>query len=383
MKIFISAGDPSGDLHGANLIKEISEKVQNPQVELFGFGGSKMANAGADVFDKIADSSIIGFWEPVKNLARLKRNLNLAEKFFIKDKPEGLIIIDYYGYNIHLAKLAKKHKIPVIYYISPQVWATRGGRVQKIKKFVKKVLVIFPFEKEIYERAGIPVEFVGHPLLDIIPNSLTRLPPISDPKGSATVGGYNPLTIGLMPGSRIQEINKHFTQFYEAFVNIGKVNSDVKAIIPVFSDNIKNYIINHFKLDEKKVEFVMHGDYEKRSKMSLCITSSGTATVENMILGVPMLISYKTSWLTYQIAKRLINVKFIGMPNILAEREICQELIQNEATAEKISAKCLEILKNGKILEKMRYDLAETSQKLGGAGATKRAAEIILEEFSV
>ncbi len=368
MKIFISAGDPSGDLHGANLIKEI--KFQNPQVEVFGFGGSKMANAGAEVFDKIADSSIIGFWEPVKNLARLKRNLNLAEKFFIKDKPEGLIIIDYYGYNIHLAKLAKKHKIPVIYYISPQVWAIRGGRVHNIKKFVKKVLVIFPFEKEIYERAGVPCEFVGHPLLDIIPTF--SVPPT-----------ISPLYIGLMPGSRIQEINKHFTQFYGAYVNISKVNSDVKAIIPVFSDKIKNYIVNHFNLDDKKIEFVMHGDYEKRSKMWVCITSSGTATVENMILGVPMVISYKTSWLTYQIAKRLINVKFIGMPNILAGREICPELIQNEVTAEKISAKCLEILKNGQILTRMQAELNETRKKMGGQGATKRAAKIILEEFSV
>ncbi len=355
-------------MHGANLIKEL--KLQKPNVEVCGFGGSKMANAGADVFDKIADSSIIGFWEPVKNLARLKKNLNLAEKFFIKNKPEGLVIIDYYGYNIHLAKLAKKHKIPVIYYISPQVWATRGGRVRKIKKFVKKVLVIFPFEKEIYERAGIPCEFVGHPLLDIITNFTGNPAP-------------NSVYIGLMPGSRIQEINKHFTQFYEAFVNIGKVFSDIKAIIPVFSDKIKNYIINNFKLDEKKIEFVMHGDYEKRSKMWVCITSSGTATVENMILEVPMVISYKTSWLTYQIAKRIINVKFIGMPNILAGREICPELIQNEATAEKISAKCFEILKNKQILAKMRAELAETKQKLGGAGATKRAAKIILEEFSV
>ncbi|MBI5573312.1 MAG: lipid-A-disaccharide synthase, partial [Elusimicrobia bacterium] len=326
MKIFISAGDPSGDLHGANLIKEL--KLQNLKIEICGFGGSKMANAGADIFDKIADSSIIGFWEPLKNLARLKKNLNLAEKFFIKDKLEGLIIIDYYGYNIHLAKLAKKHKIPVIYYILPQVWATRGGRVQKIKKFVKKVLVIFPFEKEIYERAGMPCEFVGHPLLDVIPNHTSTYP-------------LNHLNIGLMPGSRIQEINKHFTQFYEAFVRINQVFPDIRAIIPVFSDKIKNYIINNFKLDENKVEFVMHGDYEKRSKMSLCITSSGTATVENMILGVPMVISYKTSWLTYQIAKRLIHLKFIGMPNILAGREICPELIQNEVTAEKISAKCL------------------------------------------
>lgn len=368
MKIFISAGDPSGDLHGANLIKEL--KVQNPNVEICGFGGSKMADSGADLFDKIADSSIIGFWEPLKNIARLKKNLNLAEKFFTENKPEGLVVIDYYGYNIHLAKLANKYKIPVIYYISPQVWATRWGRVQKIKKFVKKVLVIFPFEKEIYERAGIPCEFVGNPLLDIIPN-------LSVPTS------LQPMYIGLMPGSRIQEINKHFTQFYEAFVNISKVNSNVKAIIPVFSDNIKNYIINHFNLDSEKIEFVMHGDYEKRSKMQVCITSSGTATVENMILGVPMIISYRTSWLTYQIAKRLINVKFIGMPNILAGREICPELIQNEATAEKISAKCLEILKNGQILTRMKAELNETRKKMGGQEATKRAAKIILEEFSV
>jgi len=368
MKIFISAGDPSGDLHGANLIKEL--KVQNPEVGISGFGGSKMANTGAEIFDKIADSSIIGFWEPVKNLARLKRNLNLAEKFFIKNKPEGLIIIDYYGYNIHLAKLAKKHKIPVIYYISPQVWATRGGRIQKIKKFVKKVLVIFPFEKEIYERAGVPSEFVGNPLLGLIPN----LPISQSP---------NLFNIGIMPGSRIQEINKHFIPFYEAYVKINNVFTDIKAIIPVFSDKIKNYIIDNFKLDEKKVEFVMHGDYEKRSKMSLCITSSGTATVENMILGVPMLILYRTSWLTYQIAKRLINAKFIGMPNILAGREICPELIQNEVTAEKISEKCLEILKNNQILTKMRTELVETNKKLGEAGTTKRAAKIILEDFSV
>ncbi|MEW6558059.1 MAG: lipid-A-disaccharide synthase [Elusimicrobiota bacterium] len=366
MKIFISAGDPSGDLHGSNLVKEL--KSQNPEVEVFGFGGGKMASV-SNIFDKIADDSIIGFWEPLRNFCRLKKNSDIAEKFFINEKPTGLIIIDYYGFNIYLAKLAKQNKIPVIYYISPQVWATRGGRVQKIKKYVKKMLVIFPFEKKIYEKAGVPCEFVGHPLLDVIPNR-----PIAQ--------SSNRLIIGIMPGSRIQEINNHFVPFFQAFQLIIKEFPDAKLIIPVFSDRIKHYIINNFALYSDMIEFVMHGDYEKRAKINLCITSSGTATVENMILGVPMVICYKTSWLTYQIVKNLINVKFIGMSNVLAGREICPELTQNNITAEKIAEKCFEILKNKPILEKMRTEIAETRQKLGNTGATKRATNIILKEFS-
>lgn len=366
MKIFISAGDPSGDLHGANLIKKL--KKQNPQIDIWGFGGSQMASV-ANILDKIADDSIIGFWEPIKNLSRLNKNLAIAKKVFSKEKPSVLVLIDYYGFNIHLAGVAKECKIPVIYYVCPQIWATRKGRIQVIKKLIRKALVIFPFEKEIYKKAGIDCEFVGHPLLDIIPNQ-----PINQ--------STNQLIIGLMPGSRIQEINRHFIPFYKASQLIAKEfnNMNLNLIIPVFSDKIKNYIINNFKINYEKIEFVLYSDYEKRSKMDICITSSGTATVENMILKIPMVIAYKTSFLTYIIAKTLINIQNIGMVNILAEKTICPELIQNDVTPENIAKKCIEILKNKSVLKNMQQEFAEVTKKLGGKGATKKAAEIILKE---
>ncbi|MDD5686434.1 MAG: lipid-A-disaccharide synthase [Elusimicrobia bacterium] len=365
MKIFISAGDPSGDLHGSNLIKEL--KIQNPQVEICGFGGSKMASVG-NIFDRIADASIIGFWEPVKNLVRLKRDLKIAEQFFIKEKPAGVVLIDYYGFNIHIAKAASKHKIPVIYFICPQVWATRIGRLKTLKKYIKKALVIFPFEKEIYRNAGIDCEFVGHPFLDIIPDF---------PGGHSN----NCLNIGLMPGSRIQEINKHFTPFYKAFLKISEEFNNAECIIPVFSDKVTEYIKKYFKFNFEKVKFIPHDNYKKRAKMDFCITSSGTSTVENMILGVPMVIVYKTSFLTYTIAKALINIKHIGMVNILAGKMVSPELIQKEATSEKIAEKCIEILKNKSIYEKTKIEFREIKQKFGVSGTTRRVAKIVLDEF--
>lgn len=377
MKIFISAGDPSGDLHGSNLIKQL--KLQNPEVSISGFGGSKMAVV-SDIFDKIADSSIIGFWEPVKSLARLKRNLNTAKKIFKEQKPDILILIDYYGFNIHLAGEAKKYNIPVIYFISPQVWATRAGRVKKLKKYVKKMLVIFPFEKEIYDSAGLDCEFVGHPLLDVIPSSELAL---SEVEGSlvSRPSSLDPLTIGLMPGSRIQEINRHFVPFFEAFKRISGNFNNVSCLLTASSDKIKEHLKQNFKADIDKVKFISYGDYEQRAKMDICITSSGTATVENLILGIPMVIVYKTSFFTYFIAKLLIKIKNIGMVNILAGKTICPELIQNDATVEKISKTCIDLLKNKDKLKEMRQELLKTREKLGKQGAAKMAAKIILDSI--
>jgi len=363
MKIFVSAGDPSGDLHGSNLIKEI--KNQNPVVEVFGFGGSNMA-ASAVIFDKIADKSIIGFWEPVKNIPRLNSNLSIAKNFFKKDKPDVFVPIDYYGFNIHLVREAHKQNIPVIYFISPQVWATRKGRINELKKYIKKMLVIYPFEKDVYKKEGVDCEFVGNPLLDVI-------------KKIPTSKTINYKTIGIMPGSRIQEIKNHFPFFIKAFNIISKEFKDAKVIVPVFSEEIKEYIRENFILDFGKLEFIKYNNYEKRAEMDICITSSGTATVENMILGIPMVIVYKTSFITYNIAKLLINVSYIGMVNILAGKMVCPELIQNKANPVNIAKECLRILNNKTAYQNMKNELEETKRLLGSSGATERAAKIILE----
>ncbi|MBN1385325.1 MAG: lipid-A-disaccharide synthase [Elusimicrobia bacterium] len=368
MKIFISAGDPSGDLHGSNLIKQL--KLQNPGVSVSGFGGSKMS-AVSDILDKVADSSIIGFWEPVRNIVRLKRDFNTAKKIFREQKPDILILIDYYGFNIHLAKEAKKHDIPVVYFISPQVWATRESRIKELKKYVKKMLVIFPFEEEIYNKAGIDCEFVGHPLLDVIPSSLVSRP--------SSLGS---LTIGLMPGSRIQELNRHVIPFLKAVKQISDNFGNVNCVITVSSDNIKEYIKQNFNDDIHNIKFISHGDYEQRAGMDVCITSSGTATVENLILGIPMVIVYKTSFFTYFIAKSLIKVKNIGMVNILAGETICPELIQNDATPKKISEMCIDLIRNEQNLNTMRQKILKTREKLGGPGAVEKTAKIILNSIS-
>jgi len=363
MKIFLSAGDPSGDLHGSNLIKEI--KRQKPDTEFFGFGGHLMAQY-AEMLDPLAENSIIGFWEPVKNLSRLFKDINNAKRFFKNSKPDCVILIDYYGFNIHLAAAAKKFGIPVIYYISPQVWATRKSRVYEIKKCVDKVFVIFPFENEIYQKAGVDCEFLGHPLLDIIPALLQHK------KNSAP-------NIGIMPGSRIQEIKRHFDVFMESFRIIKRSFPCSRIIMPVFSAEQKKYITGNFQFDVSKVDFVEHNDYQKRSQMDICITSSGTATVENMILGVPMVIGYRTSALTYFIAKNLIKIKNIGMVNILAKETVCMELIQDEMTPKSVSEECLKLLQNKEYCGAIKQKLKSVTGKLGMPGSTKKVAQKILE----
>ena len=365
MKIFLSAGDPSGDLHGSNLIKEI--KKQNPDTEFYGFGGHLMAQ-NAEIFDLLAENSIIGFWEPVKNFSRLYEDFNRAKELFQTRRPDCVILIDYYGFNIHLAKAAKKYGIPVIYYICPQVWATRKSRVYEIKKYVDRVFVIFPFEKEIYQKAGVDCEFYGHPLLDIIPDSL--------PQKNKSFPN-----IGIMPGSRIQEIKRHFDVFMDSFKIIEQSFPGSRIIVPVFSAEQKKYITENFNFAASKIDFTEHNNYQKRFEMDVCITSSGTATVENMILGIPMVIGYRTSALTYFIAKNLIKIKHIGMVNILAGETVCRELIQHGMTSELVSKECLELLKNKGYCDTMRQKLKYVTGKLGSAGSTKKVAQKILEVY--
>ncbi|OQA92518.1 MAG: Lipid-A-disaccharide synthase [Elusimicrobia bacterium ADurb.Bin231] len=366
MKIFVSAGDHSGDLHGTNIIREIKKIL--PDAYITGFGGSLMADHSV-ILDKIADASIIGFWEPVKNIPRLYKNLKTASNFFKNENPDGVILIDYYGFNIHLAKEAKKSGIPVVYYVCPQVWATRRNRVKEIKKFVKKAVVIFPFEKEIYEREGIDCDFFGHPFVDIIP--------VSYKKASS-----DRFKIGIMPGSRVQEIDKHLTPFLNAFSLISKKINNAAGILPVFSQETKNYIMKNFFLPPDKIKFIKHDDYAARSEMDIAMTSSGTATVENTILGIPMVIGYKTSFLTYFIAKHLIKIKHIGMVNILSGDTVCPELIQNDLEPAKIAAACLKILQNKQIYDDTVRKLENISSGLGKPGVIGRAASGILEVFS-
>jgi lipid-A-disaccharide synthase len=390
-KIFIVAGDPSGDLHGANLVNALKEI--SSQIEISGLGGERMESAGVRLLAKLTELAIVGFSEAINNILALRQIYRKTKKFLREEKPDIIVLIDYPGFNLRVAVLAKKLKIPLVYYIGPQIWAWRRGRIKNIAELVNKMLVIFSFEEETYRKAGVDVSFVGHPLLD-------NIQPTKSKEEVCRKYGLDPDSpiIGLMPGSRKQEIERLLSVMLEASRRIAE-NRKVQFVLPLAGNIPMNYIkerITKFEMDRlnrKKlfksqkeersplpILVVRDEDYNIRRTLTLALVASGTATLENACMGIPMIIIYKVSLFSYLLARLLIKIPRIGLANIVAGKRVVPEFIQGKARPKEIAKVACDWLNNPGRMREIRNELKMVKEKLGTPGASRRVAKIILEE---
>lgn len=371
-KIMISVGEASGDLHGASVASALKE--QQPDIQIFGMGGEQMRAAGVDIVYDIADLGVIGIVEVIKNLPRLFRLRDMLADLMDKERPDALVIIDYPGFNVRLAKIAKAKGIPVISYISPSAWAWGKGRAKELAGIAERVAAIFPFEADVYREAGANVTFVGHPLLDIVKPSMSR-------EEAFVYFGANsnqPIVL-LMPGSRQQEIQNLLPVMLAAGEKIAEQVPGCQFYLPVASTISREMLQNILNQYNLEVHLTTDRTYDLMSISSVAIASSGTATLETSLFKVPTVIIYKLAALTYFLGRFLVKIPNIGLPNIIAGRKIIPELLQDAANAENIARETIPLLTDPVKRDQVLTDLAEVREKLGQTGAVGRVARVILE----
>lgn len=351
--VFISAGDISGDIHAGNLarsIKSISDKTK-----IFSVGGSELKKVSDIFLEDIVNVNAFGFF-PVKQYFFLKKVFQEIKKCLVDNKICKVVLVDYYGFNIYIAALAHSLKIPVYYYVTPQIWASRKSRIKKIAKYVSMVFPILPFEQEIYSKEGIKASFEGNPLIDIVPET------VSDKK----IGGK--VVIGLFAGSRKNTIKRHLPVIIDT-VKILKEKIDAEFIL--FSlEKIDTCIPNFISVE-------YGSDFNRRKNIDAAICPSGTVSLENALMGIPMIVMYKLSWANYLLARLIVKIKYITLANILSGKEIVPEYIQHNATPEKISNALMELLKSENY-NRTREELLKFRHQLGEKGVSGRVAQKIL-----
>lgn len=372
-KIMIIAGEASGDLHGASLIENM--KAIEPELKFFGIGGDNMINAGMNPDYHIKDMSFLGFFEVVKHIPFIKKVQKQLLKKINNENIERIVLIDYPGFNLNFAKKLHKLKKEIYYYISPQLWAWGKGRIKKIKKMISKMIVVFPFEKEFYKNEGIDVAYVGHPLVERVKNyHFMNREELIDKFG---LNSEKEILL-LMPGSRKQEIKSHFSLMIKAAEKIASdFNLQIVVLIPPFMDAA---LFDEFHLSVSH-KIINENNYDLIHQAKFGIIKSGTSTIEAGLLGLPMIVVYSTGRITYSIGKALIKVRNIAMINIIAGKEIVPELIQNDLNIDNIYEKSREILSDNQKLNTIKNELAIAAKKLGDTGASKRAAELILDQL--
>lgn len=370
-KIFVVAGEASGDIHAASLIKEL--KIMNPSLEFMGLGGKHMEEEGVKLFFDLAKFAVVGFTEVFRNILFFRRIFFEFIKRAEKERPDAVILVDYPGFNLRMAKELKKRGFKIIYYISPQIWAWGAKRIDQIKKNVDKIVVLFDFEKELYQNKGISVDFVGHPLLDRAVQTLSKNEFIE----SISLKNKSPI-ISLLPGSRKNEVNKILPIMLDSAKSIYKELPHVQFLllsspnvdISTYNDFMKNYNLPIRMLDRQHYNAIANSD--------LALIASGTATLEAAILSTPMIIVYKVSFLTWAYAKLLIKIPYIGLVNVVARKRIVPEYIQFKARPQLISKEAVELLKNKEKYDAMQKELSQIKSHLGFPGASRRAAQSII-----
>ena len=359
-----------GDIHGASLIEELKELI--PSLKIFGMGGPRMREAGQEGFD-VGDLAVVGVAEVVGKLPAILRRFKELKEILDRERIDGVILIDYPDFNLRFAKEAKKRGIPVIYYISPQVWAWRKGRVKKIARLVDKMLVVFPFEVPIYEEAGVDVEFVGHPLLDRVSCPL-------DKNEAKAALGYErtEVIVTLLPGSRKEEADRLLPPMLEGAIEAAEVSRwKVRILIPA-SENIDETLLNSVLEGCPEYVKTIEGQmYTALRASDTAVIASGTATLEAALIGTPMLIVYKLSTLSFMLAKLLVGLEYVGLPNIVAEEPIVPELIQGSVTPAKITEELMWLIEGGATTMEMMAGIERIGEVLGKPGASKRAAEAV------
>jgi lipid-A-disaccharide synthase len=368
MKYYIIAGEASGDLHGSNLITEL--KKQDPQAEIRCWGGDLMAAAGAKLVKHYKDLAIMGFAEVLMNLRTIFRNLDFAKKDILAFHPDALILIDYPGMNMRIAKWAHEQRtFPIIYYISPQVWAWKEGRVKQLREHVDKMLVILPFEKEFYKKWQFEVEYVGHPLVEVVDG--VRAEAATNPARSQ----FTKPVIALLPGSRKQEILKKLPVMLRAS-NFFPDYQFVVAQAPGLDAAFYSALL----ADYPNVAAVSNQTYSLLLTARAACVTSGTATLETALFGVPEIVCYKGSPISYQIARRLIRVKYISLVNLIMDKLVVKELIQDELTPQNLQRELDDLLRNPTRQQQLADDYRDLKALLSQGGhASANAAHSILQ----
>ncbi len=373
--LMIIAGEVSGDLHGASLIEELKKKNKN--ISICGIGGDKMKEAGMVIIYHINKMAFLGFAEVVRHIPFVKRAQNDLIQIIKEKNIKTVVLIDYPGFNLNFAKKLKLLNVKVIYYISPQIWAWGAGRIKKIKKLVDKMIVLFPFEEEMYKKENINVEFVGHPLLERINeyNFLSK----EEFYEKFNLDKSKEILL-VLPGSRNNEVLKILP---EAFAAAKKLADEFNLqIVIAGSTNISDDIFKSLKLNGS-YKLIKGFTYDLLKHSKIGIIKSGTSTLEAGLFQLPSVVVYKTSLLTYVIGKNLIKVKNIAMANIILNERVFPELIQNEACEEKIYAECKKILANKILYSSIKGKLKNIKNKLGEPGASVKAANSIIEMMNV
>lgn len=369
-KVLVIAGEASGDLHGAGVVREL--RAKDPSVEVFGIGGDRMQAAGMDLIFHVRELSFMGFFEVLKHLPVIRAVERTLAAVVEARKPDVLLLIDYPGFNLRFARKTRRPGMKVIYYISPQVWAWNPGRVGKMRSLIDRMLVVFPFEPEIYTSRGIPAEFVGHPLLEVLGEPQDR---------KAFCRRYDldeskPI-LGLFPGSRKQELERIFPSMLGA-ARLLEASRGAQAVVGAPSI-LDHEFVKGFVREGSNVRLLQNATHDIMANADVAVVTSGTATLETGFYRTPMVVVYRTSWPTYLIGRMLIRVSTIGLVNIVAGKKVVPELIQHAASPQRIAAEVERLLADPASAATMRSSLGAIRERLGTPGASARVAAAVLD----
>jgi len=370
MKYYFIAGEASGDLHAANLIKEL--RLNDVGANIRAWGGDRMEREGAVLVKHYKDLAFMGFVEVLKNLRTIFHNLDFCKKDILAFKPDVLILVDYPGFNLRIAEWAHEQGIKVFYYISPQIWAWKQSRVKQIRRTVDKMFVILPFEKEFYKRFGVEVDFVGHPLLDAIAAETEEHPFVAEEFITRNKLSVKPL-IALLPGSRKQEIMvmlHKMMSVIDFFPEYQFVIAGVDAVPESFYQSV---------IGTRPVKLIFKQTHELLRSSVAALVTSGTATLETALLNVPEVVCYQGGYISYLIARQLIKVKYISLVNLIMDRVVVKELIQDQLNTSNLKRELDLILKSPQERQRIFSDYSELKHLLGDKGASKKAAQLINE----
>ena len=372
-KVLIMSGEASGDLHGANLAREI--RKQEPSVGLYGVGSKQMGAAGVRMLADASEISVVGITAVLTHFGAIYRVFTKLKRFLKDERPDVLVLIDFPDFNIMLGKAAWKLGIPVLYYISPQVWVWRKGRIKTIARMVKTMIVVFPFEVPLYEKAGVDVRFVGHPLTDVVRSDLTR-------EQAKQVFGLEAArrTIALLPGSRKSEIVHLLPDMLAAAKILLSRFQDLQFVLPLAPTLDRDFVRSFVEQGGVPVRMVEGRVYDALKASDAAIVASGTATLEAGLMALPMVIAYRISAVNYFILTKLVRgVKNVGLVNIVAGRRIVPELVQEDSTPKNMADAVTKMLSDPAYYKVVADDLAGVRGQLGEAGASARAAAVIME----
>lgn len=367
--VMVVAGEASGDLHAASLVEALQRL--DPAIRFYGVGGEKLRQAGVRLIADSADMAVVGLTEVFVKLPFIMNVMRQLKSSFSKDKPEAVILVDYPDFNLRLAQAAHNRGIKVFYYISPQVWAWRSGRIGKIREIVDKMAVVLPFEASLYREAGVDAVFVGHPLLDLIPQHSSQR------EARKKLGIREDMqTVSILPGSRPSEVERLLPLCLKSAEAMNE-QGNRQFILPLASTVSRDFVDRIIRRHNVRISVIPHAVYDVLAASDLAIAASGTATLEAALLNTPMIIIYKVSWLSYILGRIFIRVKNIGLVNIIAGKTIVPELIQAEANPERILALAKELLDNRDRREAIKSELSKIKDKLGAPGAAERTAELV------